>query len=63
MHTNVGYQPEGHQDAELIEALEPDQLVATASKPFPLLRMGALARAGLWALRIFVLLITAILRW
>jgi hypothetical protein len=50
----------GHPDDELIQALEPDQLVAATSKPLPRYRLSHTANAALWLLRIFVLLMTAL---
>jgi hypothetical protein len=50
----------GHPDAELVMALEPDQLVAESSRPLPRYVLGRAATAGLWALRAFVLVITAL---
>ena len=50
----------GHPDDELIQALEPDQLVAATSKPLPRYQLGHTANVALWFLRIFVLLITAL---
>jgi hypothetical protein len=47
-------------DSELIDGLEPDQLVAASSIPLPLARLSRLWRIGLWALRFFTLLITAL---
>lgn len=38
--------------------LEPDQLVAETSKPLPRAHLGAAATAGLWALRVFVILVS-----
>jgi hypothetical protein len=46
-------------DHELIDFLEPDQLVADASRPVSLAILSAPVRAGLWALRIFTLLLAA----
>lgn len=52
------HRPEGHPDNELIDALEPDQMVSAASVPFPRLRLRLGWKIGFWALRIYVLLIT-----
>lgn len=60
MHNHEIHRPEGHPDSELIESLEPDQLVATSSIPFPLLRLSRAWRIAFWTLRIFVLLIAAL---
>ncbi|HEV2998995.1 MAG TPA: hypothetical protein VGX16_07790 [Solirubrobacteraceae bacterium] len=46
-------------DAPLIEYLEPDQLVADTSIPVPRARLGRGARIGLWALRVFVVAVSA----
>jgi hypothetical protein len=50
---------EGEPDEDLIEALEPDQLVYAKDRRLPRRRLGARAEAGLWALRLFVLAMTA----
>ena len=50
----------GHPDDELIHALEPDQVVAVASRPLPRYQLSRAGNAALWLLRIFVLLITAL---
>ncbi|HEY6430801.1 MAG TPA: hypothetical protein VIZ17_02370 [Acetobacteraceae bacterium] len=52
--------PEDHPDPGLIEGLEPDQLVATSSRPLPPRQLSAAAKIGFWTLRGFVLLITAL---
>ncbi len=44
---------------ELIMHLERAQFVAETSRPVPLMRLGAGATAALWALRIFVLVVSA----
>lgn len=54
------HQPEGHLEEELIEGLEPDQLFAVASKPLPRFRLSRTAEIALWGLRVFVLLIAAL---
>jgi hypothetical protein len=43
---------------ELIMYLEPDQFVAETSRPVPRARLSARATAGLWALRVFVVLVS-----
>ena len=48
----------GHPDDELIQALEPDQVVAAASRPLPRYRLSPASNVALWLLRVFVLLIT-----
>ncbi|HET9893387.1 MAG TPA: hypothetical protein VFQ44_00380 [Streptosporangiaceae bacterium] len=45
--------------AGLTSYLERDQLVADASRPVPRARLSRRASAGLWALRIFVIAIGA----
>jgi hypothetical protein len=50
----------GHPDDELIHALEPDQVVAVASRPLPRYQLSSADNVALWLLRIFVLLITAL---
>jgi hypothetical protein len=51
---------DGHPDDELLFALEPDQLVAASSRPLPRYVLGRTATLALWALRGFVLIITAL---
>ncbi len=60
MNHQVDPRPEDHPDSELIEGLEPDQLVATSSRPLPPRRLSVAAKIGFWSLRGFVLLITAL---
>jgi hypothetical protein len=43
---------------ELIMYLEPDQFVAETSRPVPRARLSPRAIAGLWALRVFVVLVS-----
>jgi hypothetical protein len=43
---------------ELIMDLERDQFVAETSRPVPRAELGARATAGLWALRVFVVLVS-----
>lgn len=50
----------GHPDDELIQALEPDQLVTATSKPLPRYQLSRNANAALWLLRIFVLSMTVL---
>ena len=50
----------GHPDDELIQALEPDQVVSETSKPLRRYRLNRAANVALWLLRIFVLLMTAL---
>jgi len=54
------YQPEGHQESELIGSLEPDQLVMAVAKPLPRLSLSRPITIALWAVRIFVLIITVL---
>jgi len=60
MTREIKYQPEGHRESELIDSLEPDQLVAAVAKPLPRLRLSRSVRTALWAVRIFVLIITVL---
>ncbi|MHB8613480.1 MAG: hypothetical protein ACYDAL_13780 [Candidatus Dormibacteraceae bacterium] len=48
----------GEPDEDLIESLEPDQLVAEMDKPVPRMRLSSRAVVGLWALRVFLLAIS-----
>ena len=50
---------QGHPDHELIDGLEPDQTVAAAARPFGRYQAGHGVTALLWAVRVFVLLIAA----
>jgi len=43
---------------ELIMHLERDQFVAETSRPVPRAPLSARARAGLWALRVFVVIVS-----
>ncbi|HEY2398172.1 MAG TPA: hypothetical protein VGH78_04185 [Solirubrobacteraceae bacterium] len=45
-------------EEELILHLEPDQFVAATAEPVALAPLGARAKALLWALRIFVVLVS-----
>lgn len=47
------------EDAGLVMFLEPDQLSAGTSVPLPRARLGARTTLALWALRIFVLVVGA----
>jgi len=49
----------GEPEEDLIESLEPDQLVVEMDKPVSRRRLSGLTIAGLWALRLFLLTITA----
>jgi hypothetical protein len=46
----------GEPDEDLIESLEPDQLVDAINRPVPRRRLS-LAGAGLWALRIWLVIV------
>lgn len=48
----------GEPDEDLIDSLEPDQLVVEMDRPVARKRLGRLTIAGLWALRIFLVTIT-----
>ncbi|HVD01200.1 MAG TPA: hypothetical protein VNG93_08630 [Candidatus Dormibacteraeota bacterium] len=51
---------EGEPDEDLIEALEPDQLVDAMESKLPCRLLGRWTRTGLWALRVFVLTMTGL---
>jgi hypothetical protein len=51
--------PEPAANGDLVAFLEPDQLTADTSVPVPRAALSARARAGLWALRIFVTVVGA----
>jgi hypothetical protein len=44
---------------ELIEYLEHDQLVTDRSRPLPPARLGNVASFSLWVLRVFVIVVSA----
>ena len=48
-----------YDETALVECLEPDQLAASAARPVPLAYLGLRARVALWALRIFVFVVGA----
>ena len=48
-------------DVELIEFLEPGQLVANTTRPIPLAQLSNRTRAALWTLRIFVVLVSTMI--
>ena len=48
-----------YDETALVECLEPDQLAAAANSPVPRARLSARAVGLLWALRIFVILVGA----
>jgi hypothetical protein len=49
----------GRPEDELIMHLERDQLVAETSRPLPRARLSGRATAALWALRVFVVIVGA----
>jgi hypothetical protein len=51
-------QPQERFEDELIMHLERDQFVAETSRPVSRAEIGARATAGLWVLRIFVVLVS-----
>ena len=51
-------QPQERFEDELIMHLERDQFVAETSRPVPRAPLSPQARAGLWALRVFVVLVS-----
>jgi hypothetical protein len=53
----------GHPDDELVQALEPDQLVVATSMSLPRYQLSRTANLGLWLLRLFVLAMTALVVW
>jgi hypothetical protein len=46
-------------DEEIIEFLEVDQLVRDTSRPVPRRRLGPNATAALWVLRVFAIVVSA----
>ncbi|MGH7870490.1 MAG: hypothetical protein ACREP9_23300 [Candidatus Dormibacteraceae bacterium] len=50
---------EGEPEEDLIAALEPDQLEEVMNQPLLRRRLGVWTQVGLWLLRVFVLLVTA----
>ncbi len=46
-------------DEQLVMFLEPDQLVIDKSRPVPRARLSPRTRLALWALRVFVLAVSA----
>lgn len=60
VRSQATHRPEAHPDSELIEGLEPDQLVVTSSVPLPPMRLSRSAWLALWILRIFVMLMGAL---
>jgi hypothetical protein len=51
-------QPQERFEDELIMNLERDQFVAETSRPVPRAALSARATAGLWVLRVFVVLVS-----
>jgi hypothetical protein len=51
-------QAQERAEDELIMHLERDQFVAETSRPVPRAPLGKRANAGLWALRVFVVLVS-----
>ena len=49
----------GEPDEDLIESLEPDQLVSAMAVPVPRRRLSPAVEAALWGLRIFLVTMTA----
>jgi hypothetical protein len=56
--TDAGRLRQEQSEDELIMDLEPDQFVAETSRPVSLAVLSARAKAGLWALRVFVVLVS-----
>lgn len=52
-------QPREPYEDELIMDLERDQFVAETSRPVPPAALGARTKAALWALRVFVVVVSA----
>ncbi|GAC1372861.1 MAG: hypothetical protein NVSMB32_16510 [Actinomycetota bacterium] len=49
----------GEPDEDLIESLEPDQLVRAVDQPVPRRRLSRVASASLWGLRIWLVVVGA----
>lgn len=47
----------GEPDEDLVESLEPDQLVDAINRPVPRRRLSRRADVGLWALRIWLVVV------
>ena len=60
-HTAEGrsLEPRPQTDQELVMFLERDQLVLDKARPVPRAPLGAPANAMLWALRVFVIVVSA----
>jgi hypothetical protein len=50
--------PPQHFEYELVMHLDRDQFVAETSRPVPRAALSACAATGLWALRVFVVLVS-----
>lgn len=48
----------GEPDEDLIDSLEPDQLVSAMDRPVPRRRLSRPVESALWALRIFLVTMT-----
>ncbi|GAC1323118.1 MAG: hypothetical protein NVSMB25_19080 [Thermoleophilaceae bacterium] len=48
-----------YPDEELVAYLEPDQLAVDANRPLPRAAVGTATLAALWLLRVFVLVVSA----
>lgn len=48
------------RDEEMVEYLERDQLVADRNRPVPRAKLGRGATAGLWALRVFAVVMSVL---
>jgi hypothetical protein len=60
IHAQAAPPDEQHSDGhELVMYLERDQLVLDKAHPVPRARLSRRARAGLWALRVFVIVVSA----
>jgi hypothetical protein len=53
------HEPEHTEADELVMHLERDQLVAETARPVPAAVLGRRAVLGLWALRVFAILVSA----
>jgi hypothetical protein len=51
--------PEEREEDDLVMNLERDQFVAETSKPVPRAELSAAVKTGLWALRVFVVVVGA----
>jgi hypothetical protein len=47
----------GEPDEDLIDSLEPDQLVGSINRPVPRRRLSRRAGVGLWGLRIWLVVV------